>query len=81
MVNLCKNITNSINRVLDRLSDEMLQTAVCASTYTPIAIDVVLTQSTVACNNHAEESRTTRPGMPRADPSLVAALVNRGLDG
>ena len=80
VVNLCKNITNSINQIPDCLRDNMPQTAVFASTYTLIAIDVVLTQGTVACNNHAEESRATRLGMPRPDLSPVAAVVRDWMD-
>lgn len=48
----------------------MPQTAVFTSSYTPITTDVSMTQITVACNSHAEESKTTRLGMSRLDPSL-----------
>lgn len=81
VVNLCKTIMNSINQIPDSLRDKMPQTAVFTSSSTPIAIDVVLTQNTVACDSHAEESRTTRLGMPRPDPSPAAALVSQRLDG
>lgn len=77
VVNLCKTIMNSINQIPDCLRDKMPQTAVFTSSYTPIAVDVVLTRSTVACNNHTGESRT----MPRPDLSPVAALVHQRLDG
>lgn len=49
MVNLCKTVINSINQIPDCLRDKMPQTALFTSHYTPVAIAVVLTQSTVAC--------------------------------
>lgn len=81
VVNLCKTIMNIINQIPDCLRDKMPQTAVFTSRYTLIAVGVGLTQSTVACNNHAGESRITRLGMSRPDPSHVAALVSQRLDG
>jgi len=57
------------------------QTAAVTSSYSHDAIDVGLTQSTVACNTHAEESRAAGLGMPRPDLSPVAALLSQRLDG
>lgn len=69
-----------INQIPDHLRDKMPPTAVFTSSAPPIAVDVDLSQITVVCSSHTEESRTTRLGGPRPDPSPVAALVRDWMD-